>query len=448
MYEDFLIKNDWLGAKHGESYYLYHTRDKKFAVFESEEQFLASADRHLPKPAIEPDPDFTFRPTFAAITLTTKCNMECPYCYVKPVHGFGEISAEATRQAVRALAALTEDELVIYAWGGEPTQNPKALLAMLDESQKYPHVKILLISNGVMESELLKKLLTYQNLVFQISFDGLAAENHQKPLISRDDSLVGMLTSMETISQISKRVSLRATVTRRNVEELLDHLVPTAKKFTNRVVVEHLHTFNGRATALRHEAPSAEDYVRLVFALTPSAEEQGVHVKVLPLDHLRAGGPNDKMTFLNVLTDGNITVSNAIIHSSHEDFSDLHIGKVADGHIVFDEEKNALLTKRYLDNYHAQCHDCFARAICHGSVQRYLFITHDPLREWDDLRCQYFRAIVARWIEEMIPHVAELLRGMDASDGFVQLIQLEGKIHYPMFVMKDGLSLSYRPMRE
>jgi len=337
---------------------------------------------------------------------------------------------------------------VIFAWGGEPTQNPDTLLAMIEEAQNYPYIKILLISNGVMDGDLLQKLLTFKNLVFQISFDGSITENIQKPLITKDDSLISMLNSMETISQISKRVSLRVTVTRRNVEELKNCLLPAARMFTNRIVLEHMHTSSGRAIKLKNEAPSAEDYANLVFDIVPSAEEEGIHIKVLPLDQLREGGPNDKMNFLNILTDGSITVSNAIIHSSHQDFPALHIGNVVDGHIVFDQEKNAVLTKRYLSNYQDQCQDCFARTICRGSVQRYLFILHDSLAEWDDLRCQYYKAVIARWIDTLAKDVSAFMSDLGVTEGFIKLIPPIEKIHYPIFVMKEGLSLSYRSFYE
>ena len=448
MYDKFFVKNGWLGKKQGDAYYLYNVAGKEFAVFESRKSFEDSADTVLQPAVVNPEPDFTCKPHFTAITLTTKCNMECPYCYVKPVSGSGAMTAGDARNAVKALAGQTNDELVIFAWGGEPTQNPDALLAMIEEAQNYPYIKVLLISNGVMDGDLLKRLLTYKNLVFQISFDGSMAENIQKPLITKDDSLKGMLTSMETISQISKRVSLRATVTRRNAAELRNCLVPTARRFTNRIIMEHMHVSSGRAVNLRSEAPSVEDYSALVFDIAPSAEEEGIHVKVLPLDQLREGGPNDKMNFLNILTDGSITVSNAIIHSSHVDFPTLHIGDVADGHIVFDQEKNELLAKRYLKNYQEQCQGCFAWPVCRGSVQRYLFIMHDSLSEWDDLRCQYYKAVISRWIDTLAEYISDSMGDFGATEGFIKLIPPAGKIHYPMFIMEGGLSMSYRSFYE
>lgn len=447
MPSEYFVENGWLGTTCNGSYYLYNSVAKEFAVFRSRENWRERASAVLVPVNYNPNPDFTAQPQFSAITLTTKCNMECPYCYVKPVEGSGEMTVEQARGAVDALAELTDGELVIYAWGGEPTQNPEALLAMVQQAQRYPNVKVLLISNGVMNSALLDKLLAFRNLVFQISFDGLASENRQKRLISRGDSLNQMLNSMESISRVSRRVALRATVTRSNVEELRSCLVPTAQKFTNRIILEHLHTFNGRAIALRNEAPDVRDYTNLVFDLIPSAEEQGIHIKVLPLDHLRAGGPNDSMNFMNVLPDNQITVTNAIIHSSHADFPALRIGAVNNRHIVFDSEANARLAGRYLHNFRQQCRQCFARTICHGSVQRYLFITHDDLTEWDDLRCQYFQAIIARWIDESVVSVCRFMEQLHAAEGFVCLNAPAGKIHYPMFVMKEGLSLSYRPFQ-
>ncbi len=445
MPNEYFVKNGWLGSTYQGAYYFYNTVAKEFAVFRSRENWNVYADTILAPVNTDPYPDFIAQPQFSAITLTTKCNMECPYCYVKPVGGTGEMTADQAREAVDALAEQADGELVIYAWGGEPTQNPEALLAMVQQAQRYPNVKVLLISNGVMNRALLDRLLSFRNLVFQISFDGLAGENKQKRLISKGDSLNRMLSSMESISQVSKRVALRATVTRSNIEELASCLVPTAQKFTNRILLEHLHTYNGRAIAMRNEAPDVQDYTNLVFRLIPSAEEQGIHIKVLPLDHLRAGGPNDRMNFLNILPDGQITVTNAIIHSSHADFPALRIGAVNGGHIVFDPEANARLTERYMHNYRQQCQSCFARTICHGSVQRYLFITHDDLTEWDDLRCQYFQAIIARWIDETVISVCRFMEQQNVAEGFVRLNAPAGKIHYPMFVMKEGLSLSYRP---
>ena len=448
MYDNFFVKNGWMGIKCGETYYLYNVVDKEFAVFESQKSFEDSADTKLKPVVVNPDPDFACKPHFTAITLTTKCNMECPYCYVKPVHGSGVMTVENARNAVKALAEQTNEELVIFAWGGEPTQNPDALLAMIEEAQNYPYIKILLISNGVMDGVLLPKLLNFKNLVFQISFDGSMNESIQKPLTTKDDSLKGMLSSMETISQISKRVSLRATVTRRNVEELKNCLVPTAQMFTNRIVLEHMHTSSGRAVKLRKEAPSIEDYTNLVFDVVPPAEEEGIHIKVLPLDQLREGGPNDKMNFLNILTDGSITVTNAIIHSSHHDFLTLHIGDVVNSHIIFDQKKNALLAKRYLNNYQDQCRNCFVRTLCRGSVQRYLFITHDSLTEWDDLRCQYYKAVIARWFDTLIINISDFMCDLGVTEGFIKLIPPAEKIHYPMFVIKGGLSMSYRSFYE
>jgi len=448
MYNDFIVKNGWVGKKRGCVLYLYNVAAKEFAVFKSKESFDALSDTVLSPVTAKPDPDFAGNPHFTAITLTTKCNMECPYCYVKPVSGNGVMSPELARSAVKALAAQTDEDLVIFAWGGEPTQNPDALLAMIEEASNYPYIKVLLISNGVMNDELLQRLLKFENLVFQISFDGLSNENRQKPLIAKGDSLGGMLDSMDTISQVSKRVSLRATATRSNIEELRRCLVPTAKKFTNRIILEHMHTSSGRAVNLKHEAPAVEDYANIIFDLVPAAEADGIHIKVLPLDQLREGGPNDTMNFLNILTDGSITVSNAIIHSSHKDFDTLNIGYIENDKIVFNQEKNQLLCQRYTDNYHTECEDCFVQPICRGSVQRYAFITHDPEAspnpQCDELRCQYYKSVIARWIDTLIGDVADFMRELDVDEGIVTLLPPAEKIHYPMFIMKEGLALSHR----
>lgn len=442
MRETFMVRNGWVGKQVGSAYYMFNVRDREFAVFGSDEEFEHLSGKFLRDARVEPTPDFLAEPHFSAMTLTTRCNMNCPYCYVQPIYGDGAMTAEEARSAVRALAELTDDELVIFAWGGEPTQNPDALIAMIEEAAGYGNIKVLLISNGVMSGHLLERLLSYNNLVFQISYDGQKVENVQKPLKTKKDSLAGMLSSMETISKVSSRVSLRCTVTARNVRGLHEELIPTASRFTNRLVMEHLHTTNGRSVNLKSLAPSIDEYTDLVFDIVPKAEAQGLHVKALPLDQIREGGPNDNMTFLNVLTDGSVTVSNAVIHHSHRDFSELCIGRMRDGHIEFATERNGVLADRYLRHYREQCRGCFARPICRGSVQRYLFITHDTLGEWDDRRCRYYRAVIARWFDEIIPPVRKFLNDAGHTSGLVRLIPPEDKVQYPVFVMEGGFSLS------
>jgi len=126
-------------------------------------------------------------------------------------------------------------------------------------------------------------------------------------------------------------------------------------------------------------------------------------------------------------------------------FSKFSIGRISDGRIVYDLEKNILLSSRYLKNYYQQCQDCFARPVCRGSVQRYLFISNDGLDEWDNMRCQYFMAVLERWMEMLVGEIVEYMKKLNALEGTIQLVAPLGKVHYPMFVMKEGLSLSYSP---
>lgn len=444
MNDGFFARNGWICKRYGDQVMAFCIRDKKFAFFATEGEFAEKGDAILTDVTVEPTPDFLAKPRFSAMTLTTQCNMNCPYCYVQPVYGKGEMTEDQARAAVNALSELTGDELVIYAWGGEPTQNPRALIAMIEEAAKHDNIKILLITNGVMEEKLLEQLLSYKNLVFQLSFDGKANENLQKPLKGKEDSLDTVLTSFETICRVSRRVALRSTITSQNAADIRSSLIETAAPHTNRIMIEHIHTSSGRSVHLKHLEPDVQEYVDLVFDLVPKAEETGVHVKVLPLDQIREGGPNDNMTFLNVLTDGSVVVSNAVIHHTHKDFEALKIGRVRDGRILFDRSVNPVLAGRYLKHYHAECAGCDVAPLCRGSVQRYLFITHDQLGEWDDKRCQYYKGVIHRWMDVMYDAVREYLQAECPESGYIELIPPEGKKHYPVFVMKGGFQLSYK----
>ncbi len=46
---------------------------------------------------------------------------------------------------------------------------------------------------------------------------------------------------------------------------------------------------------------------------------------------------------------------------------------------------------------------------------------------------------------EIIPEVTKAMRSWKVSEGIVQLLAPEDKIHYPVLIMKDGFSLNYKP---
>ncbi|KPA11118.1 Radical SAM domain protein, partial [Candidatus Magnetomorum sp. HK-1] len=148
---NFFVKNGWLGTKHENIYYFYNAIDKQFAVFQEQDDIDAKLGINLKVINLVPEPDFTSKAQAAAITLTTKCNMYCPYCFVKPIKGGAVMSVEGVCDAVRALTELADSDLTVFAWGGEPTQNPEALIALLQEASHYSYIKTLLISNGVID---------------------------------------------------------------------------------------------------------------------------------------------------------------------------------------------------------------------------------------------------------------------------------------------------------
>lgn len=444
MTVSFQVMNGWLGLAHDSTWYFYNVVDKVFAVVSRNRLEQTETSLILPPVDIIPTPDFACETQAAAITLTTKCNISCPYCFVKPVDRVAEMTPQDACHAVNALGRQSASDLVVFAWGGEPTQNPTALTAMLQQARAYPHMKICLVTNGVIESAFLRELLDY-DLAFQLPFDGVISHDVQKPMCGTS-SLERMLYSLRTISKVSRRVALRATVTRRNTEELGKCLLPTVRRHTNRLMIEHLHTYNGRATAMAAEEPDVDGYVDLVFGLVPTAEAEGVHVKVLPLDQLRAGGPSSKMTFLNILPGGSVVASNAVIDSSQPHFTALHIGDLVGDRIAYAHPQAEVLRQRYLNSYHEHCHGCVARTVCRGSVLRYPFLALDSLEGWSTSRCDYFVAVVVRWMREMVWAVSTFMRKLGLTEGLVELVPPSGRVHYPMFPMSGGLSLSYKPL--
>ena len=444
---NYFVEKGLVGAEYSGKWFLYDVSCKKFLVYNSEKRIREHLKSCLEDVEIIPEPDFTGPATAAAITLTTRCNMECDYCFVKPVAKKMDMPVNVVRDAVNAIGKQTDDDITLFAWGGEPTLNRDGLLAMVTEAEKYPNIKICLVTNGIINEAFLIELLSYKNLVFQISYDGNTQHDKQKPLQSNIRSLPQVLNSIEMISRVTKRLALRATVTKNNISELRESLLLTVAKYTNRLMIEHIHTFNGKAIGLDDLAPDFDEFNDLVFNTINIAEKNGIHVKVLPLDHLRAGGPNDKMTFLNFLPDRNIGVSNAVIDSQHKHFPFVHIGNLKQDTIQYNVDQGESLANRYLMHYKELCKNCIVRPVCRGSVQRYLFITNNKtIDKWNDLRCKYFISIYKRWMHSMVQEIQK--EESDDFEGNVLLKYPIDKIHYPMLVMDGGLGLKFQEFDE
>ncbi len=261
----------------------------------------------------------TLYPPFrsAALTITSCCNMDCPYCFVYPVPNKAHMSPEFAKAAVRALAEyMTPKRQQIYLWGGEPTQNLPALLTALDAISGVFGMTCVatLTTNGYMEPEVLQTLSRFDFLEYQISYDG-SAQDAQKTIAEGSSRRV--LGSIRAASESGKSPIVRITVTNLNLGGLRSVFTQLIEEgLTNRICVEPVHAYVGRSRRQHDAQPDAEAYVSELLACIEYAEERGCRVYSQPLRPLTSNRAYD-WGFVNILPDGTAVSTVAVIDSSH-----------------------------------------------------------------------------------------------------------------------------------
>ena len=127
------------------------------------------------------------------VTTTQKCDMACTYCFE------GEELQNTTKQRstpdiIKAVNSMLEsdefrkiyDEGISLAfWGGEPTQNPKMIIELIEEF-KDKDITFFFYTNGFSYDNIEKLIVNFkfndissERYRFQISFDGLSHDDER-----------------------------------------------------------------------------------------------------------------------------------------------------------------------------------------------------------------------------------------------------------------------------
>lgn len=391
--------------RHG-SFWAYNCISKELVKIPcGDGQVQAYVNRNLKKVAIRPLADFVEHRLLSSITLSGECNMDCPYCFVYPVAQKRNMSPEDAVRALRALRRYAQNRLTVYAWGGEPTLNPRALIALCEEAERLGGITIVLTSNGVFSHQLFSELSAFHCVLYQLSFDGEKLQHRQKHLVNGADSLPIVVEKLAMLKQAEKRIALRTTVTRDNLEDLFG-LVDFAKNYTKSIMVEHVHTYVGRSISQKALRPSHEGYAQLLLHLHRRAVQENVNLYALPINDIQNGFP-DIGGFINVLPDMRLCSTNAIIDSSHAYASNMSLG-VIEGETIRLDNKNIRRMRRNMKrNVGRICTNCIAYGVCHGRIHRDPFAIYPncPSEQHED-RCNYYRAVYTKWLEEKIDEVS------------------------------------------
>jgi len=440
------IVSGWISINIGHYDYFYDSKNKRFVVMENnyDTNSISKLNEERLKKIIPPVnyeilPNFAEPANLSCITITGKCNMNCPYCFVYPVPKMKNMSVSTAISAVKALKKQSDKHLTIYLWGGEPSLNPKALIAACNEGQKHERLSLILTSNGVFSDELFDKIIQVDNLIFQISFDGIKEQNNQK-LLTNKNSLPIVLNRMKSINRLNKKIILRSTVTKNNISNILNGL-GLIKDLTKTYMIEHVHTYVGRSQNQKTQEPNINDYGQVIMKLLYETEQFGINLLTPTLEGLRLSSP-PKWGFINILPDKYLSVTNSIIDSSNPMFKLLSIGKLKRKKIVISLKKVKKMHDNYIRNVNIYCDNCIAKPICRGGIQRDLFCSQANITMFDDTRCKYYKSVLAQWILSIIPSINSCLKQEGLREGMILLKNNnKDKNFFPLLVHKNGLKV-------
>jgi len=388
-------------------FYINETQEFMLLIIGGTTNINAEISRYIKRRGfLAPGSIPTFSPPFrsAAVTVTGQCNMDCPYCFVYPVPNKTDMSGEFARTAIKALAPyMSEDRKQIYLWGGEPTQNPAGLFAALNAISDIwtsGECTATLTTNGYIESEILERLVRYDNLEFQISFDG-KAHNAQKKI--EGGSYDQALRSAAFVKSSGKNPILRITVTNQNIAGLKDTFCQIIENnLSDRICVEPVHAYVGRSRTQQDWQPNAELYASVLMDCIDYAEKNGCVVYSQPLRPLTAGRAYD-WGFINILPDGTAVSTVAIVDASHPDTNIFLSGHIDDrnGELTLSDNL-AGQRRRFADLAALKCVRCPVFSICKGNEQRDCFVSGTPIAEY---RCSVFCELIRLWMERMLDKI-------------------------------------------
>jgi len=119
---------------------------------------------------------FTFKPRFALVLLTNRCNLACKHCYVESgPKGHEGIGRDRVLHLVDELRSKY-GQMFFTLSGGEALVRADDCLAVLEKAVDHHHVQ--LVSNGTLISPRIAAQLARLNISIKISLDGARPETH------------------------------------------------------------------------------------------------------------------------------------------------------------------------------------------------------------------------------------------------------------------------------
>ncbi len=172
----------------------------------------------------------TSKTTAAMVSITRKCNLKCPHCYVDAK---GSREYELTLEDHKKLANnlythLAVNKNLVYMvniTGGEPFTHPDIL--QIIEAYKHSGFEVTMSTNGLLIRDELMKDLKDMGVVLSVSLDGASNKTHD--FIRGKGAFKKVIEKIDKLVNTGIKVGINSLVHHGNFEEL-DKTIDTAYK--------------------------------------------------------------------------------------------------------------------------------------------------------------------------------------------------------------------------
>ena len=372
-----------------------------------------------------PAPPGRFEPRQVTLFPTNRCNLRCRYCYAEAGDAadsdmpwpIAEAAVDLVRENVKKAGGRRVS--VGFHGGGEPLLRQAFVREVVDHVRRTCQAESLeptfsAATNGILPEPYLDWIVErFSGL--SISYDGLPdVQNEHRPLPDGEGSHERVERTFRRLDEAGFAYSIRATVSSRNVNRMVESLEHIHGQFHPQTVsFEPLH-FCGRCSTGDLEPPDLEHFGRRFSECRDWARARGAKVeysgcRLGKLSHSFCGVTRDNFA---VTPEGFITTCYEVLEAADPRSDTFFIGRIdLEGKLSVREPARRRLHDLTVDNI-AYCEDCFAKWNCSGDCLAKVE-NNDYGGDRGHGRCRLNRAVLARELRAVIRQRAAAPRDPD-----------------------------------
>src|SRR3989338_6515049 len=383
----------------GNNFIVLDVLNKNFLFFDDGNEFAAFRQSCQNQPAnlknrLENSAKIIF-------SITSDCNLACPYCYVKGGEKKEHLSIDSAAKAINFVSSTRVKDITIQFFGGEPTLDLEVIKKIINYVRQHSGKKgfhFELSTNGVMQKKALKFFLSLPSLTWIVSLDGSKRiHNQQRPLRNNGDCYTSTLHAIKEIISKKRKLKIRTTVTSLNVKQM-PKIVELFADLGIKLI--HFEPFSpmGRGKFVRW-LPSETNYVSNFLKAVEVAEKKGINVTqfgIFDLFNPSKYACVSPHKYKIVVMPNNTDVLFCL--GAQEEFGAavklFTVGRISGKKLYINKRKLESLPFKFSVDKIKKCKSCFIKYLCKGICPALNAARNGDWKKPDNFSCHIRKGII------------------------------------------------------